>query len=132
MNCKKCLTPDERKQIASLLEWVIDEQMSIVNRQTMFEIGINPDGIKNLVKKVKWEKSIYIETRFFKKSGKVKAKMHETHPGIKQSKAFNAYVDEFRTFDEWLETLEKECMYDTEQVVINLDAGQWVDITKYC
>lgn len=80
---------------------------------------------------------MYIETRFYD-NGKAEAKLHKGfgYPQIETSDSFDAYVDsigdnssDYESLQIWIEeNLEIE-LDDIIQFVIDLDNGNWVDIT---
>lgn len=101
---------------------------------------------------------MYIETRFYD-NGKAMAKLHKgfaypkldgdpskcdfyletinPHPGHKVAKSKycnNSQVEDdydFESLEEWIEEMMIE-LDDIVPLVIALESGDWVDITKYC
>ena len=73
---------------------------------------------------------MYIESRFFD-NGTAKARMHQERPSIKTSDKYDTYLDKYNTFEEWFDDLE-ECDDCKSQMIADLEAGKWVNITDYC
>lgn len=72
---------------------------------------------------------MFIETRYFD-DGKAQARMVDQAPPANESSAYDRYVDEYDSVEEWLEELEIE-LDDIIPLVLNLSDGKWVDITAY-
>lgn len=91
---------------------------------------------------------MYIETRYFD-NGKAQAKLHKgfSYPNVELSDAYDSYVEsigdsnkrvqadfdnssDYENLDAWIVELEIE-LDDIVQLVIDLDSGNWVDITNY-
>jgi hypothetical protein len=82
---------------------------------------------------------MYIETRFYD-NGKAEAKQHKgfRYPKLEMSDAYDTYVDsigdnssDYENLEAWIEeNLEIE-LDDIVQFVLDLDNGNWVDITDY-
>ena len=91
---------------------------------------------------------MYIETRYFD-NGKAQAKLHKgfSYPNVELSDAYNSYVEsigdsnkrvqadfdnssDYENIEAWIDELEIE-LDDIVQLVIDLDSGNWVDITNY-
>ena len=71
---------------------------------------------------------MYIEQKYYD-SGKAFARLANT-PGADDA-AYDHYVDEIDDLQEWIEdNLEIE-LDDIVPLVLDLDAGKWVDITPY-
>lgn len=101
---------------------------------------------------------MYIETRFYD-DGKAMAKLHKgfgypklegdptkcnfylesinPHPGMKVAKSQYLQDDsgdneyDYESLEEWIEEMFIE-LDDVVPVLLALDSGEWVDITKYC
>ncbi len=91
---------------------------------------------------------MYIETRYFD-NGKAEVKLHRGfgYPNVELSDAYDSYVEsigdsnkrvqadfdnssDYENLDAWIVELEIE-LDDIVQLVIDLDSGNWVDITNY-
>lgn len=91
---------------------------------------------------------MYIETRYFD-NGKAQAKLHKgfSYPNVELSDAYDSYVEsigdsnkrvqadfdnssDYENIEAWIDELEIE-LDDIVQLVIDLDSGNWVDITNY-
>jgi len=91
---------------------------------------------------------MYIETRFYD-NGKAEAKLHKgfSYPKLEMSDAYDTYVEsignsdkrvqadfdnssDYENLEAWIEELEIE-LDDIVQIVLDLDSGNWVDITNY-
>ena len=91
---------------------------------------------------------MYIETRYYD-NGKVHAKLHKgfSYPELEDSDGFDRYVEsignsdkriqadfdnssDYETLEGWINELEIE-LDDIVPLVLELDTGNWVDITSY-
>ena len=78
---------------------------------------------------------MYIETRYYD-NGKAEAKLHKgfSYSKLEMSdKRVQADFDnssDYENLEAWIEELEIE-LDDIVQLVIDLDNGNWVDITNY-
>lgn len=91
---------------------------------------------------------MYIETRYYD-NGKVEAKLHKgfAYPELEESQGkFDRYVEsigkskvqtefdntsDYESLEEWMKELEIE-LDDIVPLVLNLESGDWVDISAYC
>jgi hypothetical protein len=72
---------------------------------------------------------MYIETRYYD-NGRAEAKLHYSRPE-KEPDDLTTYVDEVDDLQEWIEDNLEINLDDVVQLVLDLDAGNWVDITQY-
>lgn len=76
---------------------------------------------------------MFIETRFYS-NGAAEALLRKHRPvqdPDDNTGKYDFYVDEVETLEEWLDTLEIE-PDDIPALVLDLEAGNWVDIAAYC
>ena len=74
---------------------------------------------------------MYIESRFYD-NGTAKARMHRTRPAMKTSDKYDTYLDEYNALEEWFDNMEEVETDDIAPLVLDLEAGKWVDISAYC
>lgn len=91
---------------------------------------------------------MYIETRYYD-NGKVQAKLHKafSYPILEDANEFDRYVEsignsdkrvqtdhdnssDYESLEAWIEELEIE-LDDIVQLVLDLESGEWIDITRY-
>ena len=91
---------------------------------------------------------MYVETRYYD-NGKAEAMLHKqsSYPNVEISKGFDTYVEsigdsdkrvqsdcdnssDYDSLEAWIEQLEIE-LDDVVALVLDLDRGEWVDITNY-
>ena len=58
--------------------------------------------------------------------------MHQTRPTLKTGDGYDTYLDEYDTVEDWLSDLEGVETDDIIPLVLDLDAGKWVNISAYC
>jgi len=82
------------------------------------------------------KKVTYLEQRFYD-NGTVRAKLHAQKPTCLSGSKYDSYVDTigkgqgFETLEAWIEELLIE-LDDIIPLVLDLEAGKWVDISAYC
>lgn len=90
---------------------------------------------------------MYIETRYHN-NGRVEAKLHKgfAYPQLEDVDTVDRYVEsigksgvqtdhdnssDYETLQDWIEQLKID-LDDTVQLILNLESGNWVDISSYC
>ena len=74
---------------------------------------------------------MYIETRFYD-DGTKKTRKHKTRPSPGVSKNYDTSRNKYDTIEDWLEGLKGLKADYIVPLVMDLDAGNWVDISDYC